>query len=124
MLYPRRRNRRASFTTIETLENRQLLSVTVDVRVAGGGKNAAVTQVGQVVKLEAWAVVKGANSSPSDEGVQDILGSFLSSNFGGGAANGTLKVTRTDPFIGSGSADGAQTDLDGDGDLDVGSNTA
>jgi hypothetical protein len=124
MLYPYR-NRRRSSCLIESLEKRQLMSLTLDVRVAGGAKSAAVTSVGQVVNLEAWAVVTGSNGNPADDGVQDIIGSFLSSNVsGGGGANGTLRVTRAAPFNGIGSQDGVQRDLDGDGDLDVGSNTA
>jgi hypothetical protein len=123
MLYPYR-NRRRSSCTIETLENRQLMSLTVDVRVAGGAKSAAVTSVGQVVNLEAWAVVTGSNGSAADDGVQDVMGSFVSSNVSGGAANGTLRATNPAPFNGSGAGGGVQRDLDGDGDLDIGSTNA
>ncbi len=109
---------------IEKLENRQLMSLTIDVRVAGGAKSAAVTSVGQTVNLEAWAVVTGSNGSASDDGVQDVIGSFLSSNVSGGAANGNLRVTPAAPFNGTGSGSGIQNDLDGDGDLDVGTNNS
>jgi hypothetical protein len=115
---------RQSFTGLETLENRQLLSLVVDLRVPGGAKAATVSSVGQVIKLEAWATVKGSNTVGTDEGLQDVWGSFISKNVTGGAANGTLKATRTAPFNGTTSMDGMQKDLDGDGDLDVGGTSA
>src|SRR2546421_9693901 len=107
---------------IERLESRQLLSLVIDLRLVGGGKSINVNAVGQIVKLEAWAVVKGANSSISDEAFHDGFGSFLSKNVSGGAALGTLSGTCTAPFNYLGSNNGTKTDLDGDTDLDVGSN--
>ena len=107
---------------VETLENRKLMSVTLDLRLPGGGKSATVTGTGQQIGLEVWATVKGANSSASDDGFQTAHGSLLSTNVNGGAANGTLSVTIAAPFNGTGSQGGTQKDLDGDGDLDVGSN--
>src|SRR5207253_6275534 len=89
-----------------------------------GAKTANVSSVGQVIKLEAWATVKGSNTNGSDDGVQDVWGSFISKNISGGAANGTLKATRAVPFNGSPSYDGQQKDLDADGDLDIGSTNA
>lgn len=107
---------------LETLENRQLLSLVVDLRAPGGGKTANVSSVGQVVNLEIWAKTTGSNSSGNDESLQRAVGSLLSTNVSTGAANGTLKATLSAPFNALGSSNGAQTDLDGDGDLDVGSN--
>src|SRR6185503_11328340 len=101
-------------------ENRQHLSVTIDVRMPGGGKQAAASSVGQVIAMEAWATVSGSNGV-ADEGFQVGQGSFVSADFNGGSVSGTLSVNRTFPFTGSGSQNGAQQDLDGDGDLDVGS---
>jgi SdrD B-like domain len=107
----------------EQLENRQLLSLTIDLRLAGGGKDITVDHVGQVVNLEAWAVVKGNNADISDEGLQILVGSFLSANTsGGGSVRGDLTATRVSPFTANGSTNAAQKDLDGDGDLDAGSN--
>jgi protocatechuate 3,4-dioxygenase beta subunit len=107
---------------VEPLENRQMLSLVVDLRLPGGAKTAAVANVGQVVNMEVWATVKGANTVGSDEGLQTVHGSLLSSNINGGAANGTLKVTLASPFNANIAYEGKQQDLDGDGDLDVGSN--
>jgi hypothetical protein len=108
----------------ETLEGRRLLSVTVDLRLPGGGKSANVTGVGQVINLEIWANVRGANASTADEALQIAVGSLLSSNGNGGAANGTLTTKLVSPFNGFGSQLGVKRDLDGDGDLDVGTNVA
>jgi len=109
---------------VETLENRQLLSAVVDVRLAGGAKTANVNSVGQVINLEAWVTVTGKDTSPSNDGFQLGQGSFLSTNVSGGAVNGTLKATPAAPFNDLGAHGGKQQDLDGDGDLDVGSNNA
>jgi hypothetical protein len=106
----------------EQLENRQLLALTVDVRLPGGGKTQEVTKVGDVVNLEVWATVTGSDSNVTNEGLQIAVGSLLSTDVSGGAARGTLKATLLSPFTASGSDSGAQADLDGDGDLDVGSN--
>jgi len=105
---------------IECLEERKLLTLVVDVRAPGGGSTASASQVGQVVNLELWATATGQNSTGTDEGLQNLFGSVLSSNVSGGTTLGTLKVTLASPFNGVGSAAGAQVDLDGDGDLDVG----
>ena len=113
---------RAVSSFFEPLENRQLLSLVVDLRVPGGAKSANVSSVGQVINMEIWATAKGSNSSGSDEGLQIVDGSLLSTNVSGGAASGTLKATLISPFNALGSTNGQQKDLDGDGDLDVGSN--
>lgn len=102
----------------ESLEDRQLLSLTIDLRLAGGGKTANITSVDQVITMEVWAVASGSNGV-ADEGLFGVMGSFVSSN--GGAANGNLSATRLAPFNSSGSSNGQAVDLDGDGDLDVGS---
>ena len=113
---------RAVSSFFEPLENRQLLSLVVDLRLPGGAKSANVSSVGQVINMEIWATAKGSNSTGSDEGLQIAVGSLLSTNVNGGAANGTLKVSLLSPFTALASSNGQQKDLDGDGDLDVGSN--
>jgi hypothetical protein len=117
---------------IEGLENRQLLSLTIDVRLPGGGKDVTVDQVGQVVNMDIYAIVSGSDADGANEALQSWMGSFLSTNLQGGAAKGDLFVNLTNTFSASGSSDSnhptnvdqrAKTqDLDGDGDLDVGSN--
>jgi hypothetical protein len=105
---------------LESLEDRKLLSLVVDVRAPGGGSTASASQVGQVVNLELWATATGKNASGTDDGLQNLFGSVVSTNASGGTALGTLKLTLASPFNGTGSAAGEQSDLDGDGDLDVG----
>jgi hypothetical protein len=107
---------------LEALENRQLLSLVVDLRLSNGGKSATVSKVGDTVYLDIFATVKGSNSTGADDGLQTVVGSLLSSNVNGGAVNGTLKANLMGQFFGLGSSSGSQKDLDGDGDLDVGSN--
>src|SRR5439155_23033556 len=107
---------------IEQLESRRLLSLTIDLRLVGGGKEVTVDHIGQTVSLEAWAIVTGSNADISDEGVQDVIGSLLSSHVGGGSALGDLSAVRVNPCRALGSVDPVQADLDGDGDLDAGSN--
>jgi uncharacterized protein (DUF2141 family) len=115
--------RRAVAPVIETLENRQLLSLTVDLRLPGGAKSANVSSVGQVINLEIWATAKGSDSSGANEALQIVVGSLLSTNVNGGAANGTLKATTAPDFSFAGpKKNGMQADLDADGDLDIGSN--
>src|SRR5688572_30896956 len=106
----------------EALESRRLMSVVVDVRRPGGGKEVTITGVGQKVNLEVWATVTGDNSSNTDEGLQIAVGSLLSSNISGGAAKGKIAVSLVAPFNALGSSKGFAQDLDSDGDLDVGSN--
>ncbi len=111
-----------SKTFFEPLEDRRMLSLVVDVRLPGGGKTATVSKVGDVVNLEIWATATGSNATGSDEGLQIVVGSLLSTNVSGGAANGTLAAQLTSEFRAPGATNGNQADLDGDGDLDVGSN--
>jgi hypothetical protein len=111
--------------SMEPLERRQLLSMSFDLRLRGGGSGneVAVTTVGQIVSAQVWVTVTGTNSTGTDEGVQDVSGGFLSSNVNGGAALGDIQATLLAPFNGNGSRTGAQQDLDGDGDLDDGRTT-
>jgi len=107
----------------EPLEDRRMLSLVVDVRLPGGGKTTTVSKVGDVVNVEIWATATGSNATGSDEGLQIVVGSMLSTNVSGGAAQGTLFTTLSNEFRAPGSdSNGAQVDLDGDGDLDNGSN--
>ena len=109
---------------LEALENRALMSLVIDLRVAGaadGGKDVTVATVGQTIQLEAWGVVTGSNDVITDDGLTSAFGSFLSSL--GGAVLGDLAVTElTPPYDSIATSAGKIQDLDGDGDLDVGSN--
>src|SRR5882672_2068484 len=107
---------------MERLEDRQLLSATIDLRTASGGKTVNITSVGQVVNLDVWAVVRGTDNDATNDAFQWAHGSFLSTNVNGGAAFGSLSAAVTNQFATQVSQNGTQVDLDGDGDLDVGSN--
>lgn len=104
----------------ESLEDRQMLSLMIDLRLPGGGKTANITGTGQTINVEVWAVSQGGNTSGSDDGFQMLLGSFKTGS--GGSVKGDLTATLFDPFTGLSSFEGNRTDLDGDGDIDVGSN--
>jgi uncharacterized protein (TIGR03382 family) len=112
----------------------------LDVRatgVSGGGilvNNKTVTQVipGSVVSFDVFAVVTGTDASTNNDKFISVAGSFRSTG-GGTTGNLLMDLVRstfdtegeiTSPgFDGLGSSVGLQQDLDGDGDLDVGSNT-
>lgn len=107
---------------MERLEDRQMLSLTFDVRLKDtGGKSVLITSVGQVVEMELWATVVGADAEGGNDYVSVLTGSFVSTNINGGAALGNLSAGNLAPFNISGSSSGLPADLDGDGDNDIGS---
>jgi hypothetical protein len=119
----RRRSRhRNSSPLIERLEHRQLLHAVVDFQLPGGGKEANITGVGQVINLDIVVTITGHDADLSNDGLQTVHLSLLSTNIVGGAVQGTLSSQFTAPFNGAASQNGVQADLDGDGDLDIGSN--
>lgn len=81
---------------------------------AGNPKHAAFT-FGDTVNLKLFAVISGANGV-NDETVQSVSGSLRS--LGGLRGDYTGGVVA--PFNGSGHQNGAQADIDSDGDLDLG----
>jgi hypothetical protein len=121
------------------------LNVDLRVRAVSGGailnnnKDVLLTAPGQTVTIDLFAVITGTNAA-SDELIQTAGGSVVSS----GALLGDLSFGRTrddaegamdtlspgqivesnraDPFDAFGSSDGEFEDLDGDGDIDLGSN--
>lgn len=111
---------------MESLESRQLLSLTIDVRLPGGGKSLELEGSRETVEMEVWAVVRGNDANPDNEGLAAVVGKFLSPDINGGAVRGDLTAANVGPFSGEppynglGSEPGTQTDLDGDGDLDIG----
>ena len=75
--------------------------------------------VGDTVTMEAHGRIFGNNQNPNDEGLISVAGSFLSTT---GDLAGNLIAKRNFWFTGVGGSNGLVQDLDGDGDLDVGSN--
>ena len=127
----RQLSRAVAACAFERLEERQLLSLTMDIRLAGGGNALTITDsmVGQPIQMEIWA--RAIGSLPGDPGYADVAnegtawtcGSILSTNDpAGGATRGNLS-SLLDPFYGGlGGQNGTPTDLDNDTDLDIGSN--
>jgi len=105
-------------------------SLTIDVRalqingvaISGANlpKNITVINVGDTITFGVYADVTGTNPQKFQT-IQSFSGSFLSS---GGTTRGNMNpaASRTIPFNANSSSVGLQQDLDGDGDLDIGSN--
>src|ERR1044072_2332705 len=89
---------------VEQLENRQLLSATIDLTNTGGGKSVSVSSVGQVVNLDVWAVIDGADADASNDAYSLLMGSFSSSN--GGGVTGDLSATVDSKFTLEGASNG------------------
>jgi len=113
-------NRKIRQAICECLEERQMMSLTLEVRDASGGSAATVTQVGQVLNLELIAIITDANGDPSTDGLQDLNGDIESSAIDGHAVAGNLTAANIAPFNANGSAAGNEQDLNGDGNTDVG----
>jgi len=122
-----RRLQQAGSAIVESLEERQLMTLTIDVTEGGapgmgGTSSTQVASVGQVVSLEVWAVITDPKNLPSEDGLNDAVGSFLSTAVGTNPVAGNLAAAVVSPFDANGSQDGTSQDLNGDGNLDVGSN--
>jgi len=61
----------------------------LDLRIAGGAKTLQATQVGQVIPLEVYAVVNGADTT-NNERFQSVQGSFVDTITGSGAVIGNF----------------------------------
>jgi hypothetical protein len=105
-------------TFIDSLEPRRLMSLVLDLRLPGGGKQVLADTAGQVINLELWARVTGANGTTADDGLLSLSGTMRSS--AGGSVLGDLAATPAAPFNGGASQAPLPVDADGDGDLDAG----
>ncbi len=103
--------------------------VFADLRVRGqADKHVEITHLGQVVAMDLYVGVTGTNTDYTDDALWGFKASFESTNVGRGNVLGTLWAGAMAPFRNNGSQDSRngsahQQDLDGDGDLDVGSHT-
>jgi hypothetical protein len=104
-----------------------LAALVIDLRAIDSSNNATATPksvsvtTGSVVHLGLFATVTGANGSTTDEGLQTVYGSVVSSLTGGGSAIGNMStVTIQSPFTTTQSG-GLVQDLNGQPGLDVGS---
>ncbi len=73
------------------------------------------------IQFEAWAIITGADGVAALEGLNNLYGSFRSTNVDGGVVFGNLSASLTPQWQGPAWTNGAVADLDADGDLDVGS---
>lgn len=73
------------------------------------------------IQFEAWAIITGADGNAGLEGLLGMFGSFYSSNVDGGVVKGNLSSALVSQWKGTGFVEGAVADLDGDGDMDIGS---
>ena len=106
-------------------------ALVIDVRAvsATGGavvQNAKTVDVtnagpGAVINFEVFALVSGQDGDTANDGIISFAGSFLSGT--GTVARGNMTAARDAQMMGFGGSNGLAQDLDGDGDLDVGSNT-
>jgi hypothetical protein len=89
---------------------------------ANTAKSISVFNVGDTIAFRVFADVTGSDASKFQT-LQSLSGSFLTS---GGLTKGNLVLAAAGnliPFNSNGSTVGAATDLDADGDTDIGSNT-
>lgn len=132
-----RRFSRPDCHLIEPLEERRLLSLAINLQVDGIDPSSPVQdpasitspnaiynpQVGTVYDISIWGVVHGSDSTGTNDTLGLVFGSWLSSNIRMGAVLGNIAVPTMEPYFNNTDASGGtQQDLDGDGDLDVGSN--
>jgi hypothetical protein len=106
----------------EPLEKRQLMSLTIEVRNTDGTSTANVSTVGQVLTLDVLAVVSSSSNDPTGDGLEDLTGSLVSTASGSASVAGNLAAVNLSPFRSNGAQPGTQQDLNGDGNLDLGSN--
>ena len=112
-------------TLLHLLEPRRLMSAYVDIRLPDGTHTIDAPYVGEVINLQMWEVINGADSDGSNEQFISLFGSILSANTGDGSVRGDLTGTLNSNFDSLGlHTIGTQADHDGDGDLDLGSNNA
>jgi hypothetical protein len=96
----------------------------------GAGESPKLIPVvsnGDVITFDIFAVVTGTNTVTNDDKIISVSGSWRSSNGGlkGNLLADYVRSVEDPPFNGydaPGASVGLQQDLDGDGDLDVGSN--
>jgi len=113
---------------MDSASARPVSALTIDLRATqvnsttiGPTKSVGGLGVGDAVTIEVWA--QSTSAQPIQyQCVQDVFASFLSS---GGSMRGNLSIPggRIAPFNGLASSVGTVTDLDADGDLDIGSNS-
>src|SRR4051812_23162713 len=113
--------RHARLPVCEPLEGRRYMAVnsassliTFDLRIAGGGKAAQVENVGDVVHLELWALVRNLDGDRSNDGFEQLHTSLVSVEPDSAAVSGDIDLPTLNPAVASPgiSSTGAQNNLD------------
>jgi hypothetical protein len=105
-------------------------ALTIDLRLPNGEK-CAISVRGEKYVLDVWATVTGSSTDlPNSYGLSSVHGSIVSQggldvNIRGRQGDvaqykGGQRTTAVNPFAKSGEQPGNETDLDGDGDTDLG----
>ena len=102
----------------------------VDLRVTSvegpaivhNSQSVLVMGMGARINMDIWAQIIGSNANSLDDGLISLSGSVVSDHVELGYLRGTISAELVSAFTAAGSSVGLQQDLDGDGDLDVGSN--
>jgi hypothetical protein len=117
-----------SCALIATFTSNALATLTVDLRAVSTTSGSIISEkevmftggAGDTITMDVIATISGmSNSEPTDDFIAYLIGSFLSSE---GGLHGDLRARRVSGYGATLSGDGLQQDLDGDSDLDVGSN--
>jgi hypothetical protein len=95
-------------------------SMIIDLRPVGGGSRVIPVVASQVVNLEVYAIVSGANAT-DDEAFTNAFVKLSSGN--GGLLGNFSPATIAPAFQGTGFTPGVPTDQDLDTDLDLGGTT-
>jgi hypothetical protein len=93
--------------------------LTVQTELASGGSSVTVDHVGQVVNLNVYGYFASADGSYTNDGINTAFGALRSSN--GGLLGGmTFSLISPSFTLGTASNSGSVSDMDLDGDKDVG----
>jgi hypothetical protein len=113
------RARSAGKPVVEALEERQLMSLTIALRAADGSTSVNSVTVGEVLNLQIDAIITGP---AAEDSINYATGSILSTAQYSNAVAGNLAATVNSRFQSSTFDNGTRVDLNGDGNIDVGSN--
>lgn len=95
--------------------------LTLDLRVAGGGKTATVASAGDVVNLELYAVVQNLDGDRTNDGFLQAQGGLTSLESSSGALGNLAPLTLNTAILSADtSQSGEQRNLDANADLEVG----
>jgi len=117
----KRSTRKKIAVVVEKMESRQLLSATVALRTQSTGASSIDLSNTNPVTLDVIVVVSGADAVAAEDAVSFVSGSFISTMTNSATSvKGNLVAHNFGVFTATASSPGTPTDLNGDGNLDVG----